>query len=144
MTDEIKISKKAIIISIIATILIASIIAFIIIKPIPFVSAAPECQGTPQPCASYSESACTLCGCTWTAGVNIDINIGDTWKDIPNVFINIGDVWKTISNMYINIGDVWKTILPTGSCEGTPSFCSSHGDPDSCDRCANCLWMGEF
>jgi len=137
MSDEIKINKKALIISLIVILLIGSI--FFVIKLIPLVSAVgtcsgyarcprdegtcmtcgcdwdweiSKCLGSPAPCETYpNEYECDDCGCTWTEDTNIDINIGDAWKDVTDIYINIGDSWKTVSNIYINIGDSWKTVF---------------------------------
>ncbi|TET75151.1 MAG: hypothetical protein E3J56_00995 [Candidatus Aminicenantes bacterium] len=193
-----EINKKAIIISLTAILLLGSIfLIFLMIKPLPFVSAIPQCTGESEPCEGYgTQSNCQRCGCDWTDEIARKINIGDAWKDVTGMKINTleagcsgtpsscvahdeldcalcgcdwdgileecegipdscsshasqGDCevcgcgwnvesWKTVTNVYINIGDAWKTVADTGSCGGTPSACSAHGE-EECEYCG-CFW----
>lgn len=47
----------------------------------------------------------------FSAGTQLQLNIGDDWKTVDAIQINIGDAWKAVSGMQINIGDAWKTIF---------------------------------
>lgn len=46
----------------------------------------------------------------FSAGTNMQINIGDAWKIVDGMQINIGDAWKAVAGAQVNIGDSWKSI----------------------------------
>lgn len=141
MSDEIKINKKVLIISLITILLIGSGCLIVLIKPIPFVSAIPQCTGEPEPCEGYEESQCNDCGCDWTESPEVYVNVADSWEDVELIYVNVADAWQSVETVRVNIADTWQTITIEGECGGEPTPCSGFGEQD-CEPCG-CFWSGE-